>query len=149
MKFVVIFGGGFVGINVVKIFVKECDVEVMFIDWSNYYFFQLLFYQVVMVGLSFVDIVVLICSLFVCYCNVLVVQDSVQLIDFEVCEVCFVMQVWSYDYFVVVIGVWYVYFGYDEWEMYVLGFKMLLQVMEIWWCVLQVFESVENEIDFE
>lgn len=147
MFYVIIIGCGFGGLVVVCELVYV-DVCIIMIDCSNYYLFQFLLYQVVMVGLLVLVISVLICVILVQQCNFIMLM--VVVIGIDIVGKFVMLEDGSelfYDYFIVVVGFMYSYFGCDEWSVLVLGLKMLEDVFEICKCILMVFEYVECEID--
>ncbi|MDY6821981.1 MAG: FAD-dependent oxidoreductase, partial [Deferribacterota bacterium] len=56
MKKIIVIGGGFTGINVVKQLQDKDDLEIILFDCNNYHLFQPLLYQVAMAGLNPGDI---------------------------------------------------------------------------------------------
>lgn len=145
--YLVVVGGGFVGFWVICVLVCEC-ICIILVDCCNYYLFQLLLYQVVIVGLFVLDIVVLLCYIFGYQCNVEVCFGEVVVIDKQVWQICMVDgSMLDYDSLLLVIGVIYVYFGNDQWVDDVFGLKMLDDVIVLCCKLLLVFECVEVELD--
>lgn len=88
-----------------------------------------------------------------CDCkDVIMFLGMVEDVDRIMCEVVLCLGEWvGFDMLVIVIGVCYVYFGKDVWELDVFGLKMFEDVIMICCWMLLVFECVElieNEVEW-
>lgn len=146
-KGVVVIGGGFAGLNAVKVLARDPAVQITLVDRRNHHLFQPLLYQVATAGLSPADIAVPIRSIFKGNRNVAVHLAPVTEVH--------VAEKWiasgdvrlRFDYLVVACGARHSYFGHPEWEEYAPGLKTLEQAIELRRRLLRAFEAAENEPD--
>lgn len=149
-KIVVVVGGGFAGINAVKILMKQKDVHVVLVDRRNHHLFQPLLYPVATAGLDPADIAVPIRAQFSGATNVSVHMakiDSVNLNEkFVLVDDGVELE---YDYLILACGACDNYFGKPKWEDFAPGLKSLEQATEIRRRTLLAFELAENELNPE
>jgi NADH dehydrogenase len=144
---VVVIGGGFGGLSVVRGLARE-PVVVTLVDRSNHHLFQPLLYQVAMAGLAPGEIAVPIRS-------VLSRQENARVLLADVTQVDLAQKIvhtremspLHYDYLVVAAGAENSYFGHDEWARVAPGLKDLDDAIEIRRRVLVAFEAAEREPD--
>jgi NADH:ubiquinone reductase (H+-translocating) len=147
MKKVVVIGGGFGGVSVVRNLAKNTQCQITIIDRRNYYLFQPLLYQVAMAGLNPSDISVPLRKLFSKSTNVNVLMAEVTKITLSSSKVFFDQTSFDYDYLVVSTGAKHSYFGNDSWEEFAPGLKTIEQATEIRRRILMAFENAEKEMD--
>lgn len=148
-KHVVVVGGGFGGISVVKQ-LKKRNVKVTLVDKRNHHLFQPLLYQVATAALSPGDIAMPIRGIFGKFDNVRTVMDRVVEIDKESRSI----QLQSgdslnFDYLVLAPGAQYNYFGNDEWAEHAPGLKTLDNALEIREKILVSLEKADQISDKE
>ncbi len=144
---VVVIGGGFGGLSVVRSLSRE-SVHVTLVDRSNHHLFQPLLYQVAMAGLAPAEIAVPIRS-------VLSRQENARVLLADVTNVDLAQKIVEtremaplhYDYLVVAAGAQNSYFGHDDWARVAPGLKDLDDAVEIRRRVLVAFEAAEREPD--
>ena len=139
----VVIGGGFAGINVVK-GLKKAPVRITLIDQHNYHLFQPLLYQVATATLSEDDIAAPIRSALRDQENVTVALAKLTGIDLDRQVVYGERGEKHYDYLVVATGVTQSYFGHDEFKPHAPGLKSLDDALEIRRRVLMAFEEAEG-----
>jgi NADH dehydrogenase len=151
---VVVVGGGFGGLEAVKILARA-GLEITLIDRHNYFLFQPLTYQVATGGLAPGDIAVPLRHVLRRWPNVRVMLGSVTEVDLAAREVV-VEQTASggqdrcrvgYDALVVAGGSDYAYFGHDEWRSRALEVKSLDSAVEVRGRILRAFEAAEEHPD--
>jgi len=146
-KQVVVVGGGFGGLTLVKA-LRRAPAYVTLIDRSNHFLFQPLLYQVAMAGLAPAEIAAPIRSLLRRHANVQVLLAEVTGVDLlERCVFTRECPPIHYDYLVLAPGARNFYFGHDEWAVVAPGLKDLDDAVEIRHRVLLSFESAERELD--
>ena len=128
---VVVVGGGFGGISVVKK-LKKADINVILVDKRNHHLFQPLLYQVATAALSPGDIATPIRGIFGSYENVRTVMDKVVDIDKQSQTVTLESgDSLNYDYLVLAPGAQYNYFGNDDWAEHAPGLKTIDNALDI------------------
>ncbi len=145
MRKIVVVGGGFAGINVVRQLRRERDVEITLIDRKNYHLFQPLLYQVAAGQLSSADIAPPIRSLFSGHENVMVLKEEALSVDLDGRTVTTDRGRIEYDYLVLACGAQHDYFGHPEWEPYAPGLKTIEQAEEIRNRLLGAYEEAERD----
>jgi NADH dehydrogenase len=144
---VVVVGGGFGGLRVVKRLARRRDISLTLIDRRNHHLFQPLLYQVSTGILSGGQIAPALRDLFVKRENVRVVLGEVTAIDLAARTVTadtarqFTL---PYDTLVVAAGAGDSYFGHDEWERDAPGMKSLDDAYRIRTRILNAFEQAET-----
>ncbi len=145
---VVVIGGGFAGLNVVKK-LRNAPVEIVLIDRRNYHLFQPLLYQVATAELDPSNIATPIRQILKKQKNVEVALGEVTGVDFERQRIMFDGGETPYDYLVIATGVQPGYFGHDEFRPHAPGLKDIDDALEIRRRVLLAFEEAEWEADDE
>ncbi len=143
---VVVIGGGFGGLEAVKIFKGEA-VDVILIDRSNHHLFQPLLYQVATAGLTPANIARPLREVFSRQENVEVLLSEVRRIDVEKRQVITEDLVVDYDFLILATGARHSYFGHEEWERFAPGLKNLTDAVEIRKRLLVAFEIAEKAVD--
>ena len=143
---VVVVGGGFAGLEAVKIFKGE-DVDVCLVDRSNHHLFQPLLYQVATAGLVPADIARPLREIFRHQENVRVVLTEVQRVDVAARKVVTEDLVLDYDFLILATGSRHSYFGHDDWEKFAPGLKNLADAVNIRTRMLIAFEIAEKAIE--
>lgn len=145
MRHVVVIGGGFGGLSVVKGLAKE-PVYVTLIDRQNHHLFQPLLYQVAMAGLSAAEIAVPTRSIVRSQDNARVLMGEVTNIDLynRAVELADGDRL-AYDYLVVAAGATTNYRGNESAKAHALGLKDLDDAIEIRQRILLAFEAAERE----
>jgi len=148
-KRVLVVGGGFGGMSVVKA-LEHAPVHVTLVDRSNHHLFQPLLYQVAMAGLGPNEIAAPIRGVLRHVDNARVLLAEVTGADLERRRVftreCAPLE---YDYLVLAPGAVNSYFGHDDWAHFAPGLKDLDDAVEIRRRVLLAFEAAEREPDPE
>lgn len=145
---VVVVGGGFGGLNVVKA-LSRADAEVTLIDRHNYFLFQPLSYQVATGALAAGDIAMPLRHIFRRQGQVTVLLGDVTGFDLEQHQVVANADVpggilkLPYDTLIVAGGSDYAYFGHDEWRTIALEVKTLDSALEVRGRILHAFEAAE------
>ncbi len=146
-KRVLVVGGGFGGMSVVKA-LEHAPVHVTLVDRSNHHLFQPLLYQVAMAGLGPNEIAAPIRGVLRHVDNARVLLAEVTGADLEQRRVftaeCTPLE---YDYLVLAPGAVNSYFGHDDWAHFAPGLKDLDDAVEIRRRVLLAFEAAEREPD--
>ncbi len=145
---IVVIGGGFAGINVVKS-LKDVPVEIDLIDKHNYHLFQPLLYQVATGELDAANIASPIRKILWKQKNVHVALGEVTAIDFDKKLVQFDGGELDYDYLVIATGAQQSYFGHDEFRAHAPGLKSIDDALEIRRRLFLAFEEAEWEADIE
>ncbi|MEZ6093112.1 MAG: NAD(P)/FAD-dependent oxidoreductase [Pirellulaceae bacterium] len=146
-KRVVVIGGGFAGLSVVKSLSRESNVQVTLIDRRNHHLFQPLLYQVAMAGLSPADIAAPLRSIVSRQKNTQVVYGRVTNVDLERKVLSATFGELAFDYLIIACGAQHSYFGHNEWEQHAPGLKTIEQATEIRRRVLRAFERAELSDD--
>src|SRR6478735_7534714 len=143
---VVVIGGGFGGLNVVRK-LRRAPVQVTLIDRRNFHLFQPPLYQVATGGLSPANIAAPLRAVFKRQANAEVVLGEVTHIDAAEKKVILRDAQITYDTLVIATGVSHQYFGHDEWEPFAPGLKTIEDATAIRARVLTAFEEAERERD--
>jgi NADH:quinone reductase (non-electrogenic) len=150
---VVVIGGGFGGIQVVKR-LKRGPVSVTLIDRRNFHLFQPLTYQVATGALSPSDVTYPLRALFGSYPHVVVLLEEVTGFDLNARKVLLATDERhaapseiEYDTLVVAAGSSYSYFGHDEWREMAGEVKSLESATAVRSRVLDAFERAEATTD--
>lgn len=146
---IVVVGGGFGGLNVVKT-LASAAVDITLIDRTNHNLFQPLLYQVATAALAPSDIAVPIRTIFSANRNVSVLMGEVDGID-TVTRKVRVKNTgeYSYDILVLATGSVYSWFGHDAWQKCSMSLKTLDDAEQIRMRVLGAFERAESRTDPE
>lgn len=148
-KNVVVVGGGFGGIAVVKE-LKRSDYNVVLVDKRNHHLFQPLLYQVATAALSPGDIAMPIRGIFGKYDNIRTVMDRVIKIDKESQTIELESgETLNFDYLILAPGARYNYFGNDDWAEHAPGLKTLDNALEIREKILVSLEKADQISDRE
>ncbi|MGD1320248.1 NAD(P)/FAD-dependent oxidoreductase [Chryseobacterium sp. 2R14A] len=128
-KHIVIIGGGFAGINLVKNIVRNKNFRITLVDRNNYHFFPPLIYQVATAFIEPSHISYPFRKLFSRYDNVnyhmgslINVNTETQHIETDTGEI-------SYDYLVVALGTETNFFGLENVEKYALPMKTIHEAL--------------------
>ena len=154
---VVVVGGGFAGLNVVRGLRKE-DVDVTLVDRRNHHLFQPLLYQVATGSLSPANIAAPLRGIFERQynCTVLLGEAVDFDVDRRVVKLCGDGDATTaggpedelpYDTLVVAAGSTHSYFGRDDWAPFAPGLKTIEDAIEIRRRILLAFEEAEREPD--
>ncbi|MEE9905474.1 NAD(P)/FAD-dependent oxidoreductase [Chlorobium sp.] len=147
MKHVVVVGGGFAGLNVVKELGNKRNVKVTLIDKNNFHLFQPLLYQVAMAALNAGEIAYPLRMMLARYRNVTVYKGVVERIDPDEKKVYTDFGSLDYDYLVLACGAKHHYFGHNGWEEHAPGLKTIAQASEIRRRVMDAYEKAERTQD--
>ena len=146
---VVVVGGGFGGLQVVK-HLRRAPVEVTLIDCRNFHLFQPLTYQVATGALSPSDVTYPLRSVFASDDNVTVLLAAVHSFDLERRCVLFdadpghdMPDRVEYDSLIVAAGSSYAYFGHEEWRSVAGEVKTLESAVAVRSRILGAFERAE------
>jgi len=146
---VIVIGGGFGGMQVVKD-LRRAAVDVTLIDQRNFHLFQPLTYQVATGALAPSDVTYPLRALFGADPNVRVVLAEVTGFDLEAREVLLANDSQPdapaslpYDTLVVAAGSSYSYFGHEEWREVAAEVKSLESAISVRSRVLGAFERAE------
>lgn len=141
---VVVVGGGFAGLNVVRSLARA-KVDLVLLDRTNHHLFQPLLYQVAAAALSPRDIARPLRDILRRQKNATVLMANVTGFDVANQEVLIGEgETVRYDYLVVAIGARHSYFGKDAWEIHAPGLKTLEDALELRRRVLLEFEGAER-----
>ncbi len=141
---VVVIGGGFGGLNVIKS-LKKAHLDIFLIDKKNHHLFQPLLYQVASAALSPADIATPLREIFSMQKNTTVMMGTVKKIEKEEKKIILENEeVISYDFLVIAIGARHSYFGKNEWEVFAPGLKTITDALKIREKVLISFEKAER-----
>ena len=141
-KRVVVIGGGFAGLRVVRE-LRKAPVNITLIDRQNYHLFQPLLYQVATAGLAAPSISAPLRHILRKQRNVTVMLGDVLAIDPAARRVSLHDREIAYDYLVVASGVTHSYFGNDHWAPNAPGLKTLHDAFLIRHRVLSAYERAE------
>lgn len=145
---VVVIGGGFAGVNIVKS-LSRLPVSISLIDRRNFHLFQPLLYQVATGGLSPSDIAYPLRAIFKKRSNVEVLLAEAQDIDPEAKIVHLEQGAVRYDTLVIATGAGGQYFGNDHWQQFAPSLKTIEDATEIRRRILLAFEAAEREKDLD
>ena len=144
---VVVIGGGFGGLTVVKKLAYE-PVEVLLIDRSNHHLFQPLLYQVATGGLSPANIAMPLRTLVRYQSNCRSILGEVASVDVKKQEVVLKDgDRFGFDTLVVAAGAVTSYFNHPEWADNSVGLKSLDDALKIRGRILRSFERAERRAD--
>jgi NADH dehydrogenase len=144
---VVVIGGGFGGLTVVKKLAYE-PVEVLLIDRSNHHLFQPLLYQVATGGLSPANIAMPLRTLVRYQSNCRSILGEVASVDVKKQEVVLTDgENFGFDTLVVAAGAVTSYFNHPEWADNSVGLKSLDDALKIRGRILRSFERAERSAD--
>ncbi|HLV14880.1 MAG TPA: NAD(P)/FAD-dependent oxidoreductase [Xanthomarina sp.] len=145
---IVIIGGGFAGVSLVKQFAKK-NVQVVLLDKRNYHTFQPLLYQVSSSGLEPDSIAYPIRKIIKKHNNIFFRLAHVSLIDTEKNQVITDIGTLPYDYLVIATGTKTNYFGNKAIEANSMPMKNLPQALNIRSLILQNFEraTIANSLE--
>ncbi|HLU47141.1 MAG TPA: FAD-dependent oxidoreductase, partial [Planctomycetota bacterium] len=144
---VVVVGGGFGGLEVVRHLRREKTVSVTLVDRRNFHLFQPLLYQVATGGLSPANIAAPYRAIFSRQKNCDIVLGEVVDFDPERRRVILRDGELEYDTLVVAAGSRHGYFGHDEWEEIAPGLKTLEDALEIRRRIYSAFETADRSDD--
>ncbi|MEA3337211.1 MAG: NAD(P)/FAD-dependent oxidoreductase [Chloroflexota bacterium] len=143
---VIVIGGGFAGLNVVK-GLKKAPVDITLVDRRNHHVFQPLLYQVATAELEPASIGAPIRSILSEQQNATVGLAEVQGVDLARKVILLPRGEIAYDYLVIATGVQQSYFGHDEYRPLAPGLKTMDDALEIRRRLLLAFEAAEWEGD--
>ncbi len=136
---VVIIGGGFGGIQLIKRLHRH--FQVVLIDKNNYHTFQPLLYQVATAGIEPDSIVFPLRKLFKGYkhfhfrmATATAIRESEQILETSIGEL-------HYDYLVISTGSDTNYFGMEELKQHSMPMKSISEALDLRSCILQNFEK--------
>ena len=146
---VVVIGGGFGGLTLVKKLAYE-PVEVLLIDRSNHHLFQPLLYQVATGGLSPANIAMPLRTLVRYQSNCRSILGEVASVDVKKQEVVLTDgDRFGFDTLVVAAGAVTSYFNHPEWADNSVGLKSLDDALKIRGRILRSFERAERSADVQ
>src|SRR5947207_4421741 len=143
---VVVIGGGFGGLNVVRK-LRRAPVLVTLIDRRNFHLFQPLLYQVATGALSPGEVASPLRYILRKHRNTEVLMAEVVDLDIENRRVILSDGEVSYDDLILATGATHHYFGNDQWAPLAPGLKTVEDATEIRRRVLLAFERAEREPD--
>lgn len=149
---VVVVGGGFGGINVVRA-LASAPVDITLIDRRNHHLFQPLLYEVATAALSPGQIAVPLRRIFRRQSNVRIVMGEAGAVDLEARTVDLDREgdldgeELGFDYLVLATGSTHHYFGNDEWADHAPGLKSVEDALTIRRRFLLAFEKAERASD--
>jgi NADH:ubiquinone reductase (H+-translocating) len=141
---IVVIGGGFGGLNVVK-GLKKTRQDLLLIDRTNHHLFQPLLYQIASAALSPADIAIPLREILRNQDNASVIMGDVVEVDKKNKQITmFDGEKIGYDFLVIAVGARHSYFGNDRWEKFAPGLKTLQDAIQIRQQVLLSFEKAER-----
>ncbi len=141
---VVIIGGGFGGINVVKA-LKRAKIDLLMIDKKNHHLFQPLLYQVASATLSPADIATPLREILRHQKNTTVMMGEVHIVNKAKKEIVLINgKTFNYDYLVIAAGSSHFYFGNEQWKPFAPGLKTIVDALYIREKILTSFEKAER-----
>jgi len=141
---VIVIGGGFAGVNVVKT-LNRAPLKLLLIDKTNHHLFQPLLYQVAGAALSPADIATPLRKLFFRQKNTSVRMSAVESIDKKNRYILLATgEKLPYDYLVVAPGSTPSYLGHDQWAAVAPGLKTIDDALKIREKILLSFEKAER-----
>lgn len=144
---VVVIGGGFAGLKVVKNLAQQ-PVDVLLIDRNNFHLFQPMLYQVATAGLASTAVAAPIREVLRHQGNATVMMAEVTGIDAGAQRVLLANEEpVHYDYLIVATGASTNYFGHPEWSKLAPSMKSLPDALQIRTMLLDAFEMAEFEKD--
>lgn len=145
---IVIVGGGFGGLSVVKS-LKKASAEILLIDKTNHHLFQPLLYQVATASLSPGNIAAPIRFIVKKQKNVRVLLGEVLAVFPEEKRLRLKDRDIFFDYLILAPGARHSYFGHDSWETFAPGLKTIQDALTIRERMLLSFEKAEMTNDPE
>jgi len=143
----VVVGGGFAGVALVRALSWNTQTEITLIDRRNYHLFQPLLYQVATGGLSPANISAPLREIFRKQKNCRTLMGEVQAIDTAQKTVRMGSHSIPFDTLVVAAGAATSYFGNPAWEEHAIGLKTIEEATEIRSRILLAFERAELSRD--
>jgi NADH dehydrogenase len=145
---IVIIGGGFAGVSLVKQFAKK-NVQVVLLDKRNYHTFQPLLYQVSSSGLEPDSIAYPLRKIIKKHDNIFFRLAEVSSIDSQTNQVITNIGTLSYDYLVIATGTKTNYFGNQAIKDNSMPMKTVPQALDIRSLILQNFEkaTIANSLE--
>lgn len=144
---ILVIGGGFAGLNVLKT-LKKADADILLLDKTNHHLFQPLLYQVATSALSSTDIATTLRDVFRNQSNADVLLAHVDRIDkYNKKVIAANGETFSYDYLVLAPGSNHSYFNHPEWEQFAPGLKTLNDANQIRDNIMVSFENAERATD--
>jgi NADH dehydrogenase len=143
---VIVVGGGFGGISLVK-GLKKAPLSITLVDKRNHHLFQPLLYQVATAALSPEDIATPIRRIFKKQENVSVAMAEFISVDLERKTIRGRLGETNYNYLVLAVGAGTSYYGRDDFRPHAPGLKSLDDAIEIRRRLLIAFEEAEFEAD--
>lgn len=140
MPRVVIIGGGFGGLELVK-GLKNKDFQVVLLDRNNYHTFQPLLYQVATAGLEPDSIAFPIRKIFKKYKNFHFRLAEVERVDPELKQIYTNIGQLHFDYLVIATGSKTNFFGNNDLKMFGMPLKTVTQALDLRSMMLQNFEK--------
>lgn len=140
MKKIIVIGGGFAGLNVVRA-LQKMPVEILVIDKLNYHQFQPLFYQVATARLEASSISFPLRKIFQQYKNVHFRLATVKTIDTAQQKVLCDVGAYDYDELIIAAGCTTSFFGNEEIEKYALPMKSIPEALALRNQILSNFEQ--------
>lgn len=137
---VVVIGGGFAGISLVKK-LKNKPVQIVVLDKNNFHQFQPLFYQVATSGIEPDSIVFPLRKLFNGYKNVFFRMAIVNEIQSESNTIVTDIGTVEYDHLVIATGSTTNFFGLQDVQQHSVGMKTIQEALDIRSLILQNFEK--------
>ncbi len=143
-KRVIIVGGGFGGVQVLKK-LRDADADIVLIDRRNYHLFQPLLYQVATAALSPAQIAVPLRSAVETQSNCSVFMAEVTGVDIAQQKILVGPErvAWSCDYLVLATGAETNYFGNNQWKEHAPGLKSIEEALSVRAKFLLAFEQAE------
>jgi NADH dehydrogenase len=152
---VVVIGGGFAGLNVVR-GLREAPVEVTLVDRQNFHLFQPLVYQVATGALASAEVAAPLRAVLKRQANARVLLANVTGFDLDSREVVLgdlpdgeAERRLPYDTLIVAGGSNYSYFGHEDWREFAPELKSIGGALAIRSRLLSAFEAAELEADPE
>lgn len=143
---VVVVGGGFAGVQVVR-GLKRVHADIVLVDRRNFSLFQPLLYQVATGLLSPANIATPLRPLFARQQNVRIQLAEVRGFDLTGRRVLLAEGELAFDYLVVASGARHHYFGNDDWERHAPGLKSLEDAEDIRARIFLTLEQAELATD--
>ncbi|MDQ3249293.1 MAG: NAD(P)/FAD-dependent oxidoreductase [Chloroflexota bacterium] len=144
---VVVVGGGFGGLNVVKA-LRDQPVQITLVDQRNFHLFRPLLYQVAMAGLSPGDIAFPLRAIFRNNKNVrTILAEAIDIDPLQRQVILAAGEPLLYDKLVIATGAVYDYFGHDEWRQPAPSLESVESAEEIRRRLLAAYEAAELEPD--
>ncbi len=147
-KRIVVVGGGFAGLTIVKLLANSA-YQVVLIDKNNYHQFQPLFYQVAMAGLEPSSIVFPFRKLFQHHANVFIRVTEVESIDTASKRVSTPLGIVNYDLLVIAIGADSNFFGNDHLRRLAIPMKSVSEALFLRNKILADYEKALTATDYE